>query len=125
MITNQPSIETFDQWYFYDGYLCTPQGDRFSPECIRACFYYRQLREVSHLLHWRPGDVGQDYWMEDLSSSGGLRRVADIASSIPAGQARERGTRVRAPKGDSELLALLTQRLDADMPVVQSIVCND
>jgi len=125
MITNQPSIETFDQWYFHDGYLCTPQGDRFSPECIRACFYYRQMREVSHLLHWRPVDVGQDYLMEDPSSSGGLRRVADIVSSIPVGPARERGTRVRAPMGDSELLALLTQRLAADMPFVQSIVCND
>jgi hypothetical protein len=125
MRTNQPITETFDQWYFHDGYLCTPQGDRFSPECIRACFFYRQMREVSHLLNWRPVEAGQDLLMQDLTDSVRLRRVEDIASSSPAWQGQRRETRACPPLGDRELLALLTDRLAGDSSAVQPVVFHD
>lgn len=125
MTTNQPSIETFDQWYFHDGYLCSPQGDRFSPECIRACFFYRQMREVSHLLNWRPVEVGQDLVMQDLSDTLRIRHAENIASVSPTWQAEKRGTRVSAPLGDRELLALLSARLAADSSGVHPVLCHD
>lgn len=58
--------ETFDAWYFEDGYFCTPQGDRFSPWMIRACAFYRQAREVSNLLSWRPQEPTRDVVMVEL-----------------------------------------------------------
>lgn len=58
--------ESFDAWYFEDGYFCSPEGDRFSPWMIRACTFYRQAREVSNLLHWRPQEPTRDVVMVEL-----------------------------------------------------------
>jgi len=40
----------WEGWYFEDGYLCSPNGDRFSTFVIMACFFWKQLSEVRSLL---------------------------------------------------------------------------
>jgi hypothetical protein len=30
-------------WYFQDGYLCSPAGDRFTPHTLLACIFVRQM----------------------------------------------------------------------------------
>lgn len=58
---NLPKLETFDAWYYLNPHtLCNPEGDHFTPTCIRICQVIRQSREFSHLLHWRPVDGTKD-----------------------------------------------------------------
>jgi hypothetical protein len=48
---NQTVPATWAGWYFQDGYLCTPENDRYTANCIRACFFLRQMREHAALLY--------------------------------------------------------------------------
>ena len=43
-------VDGWAGWYFEDGFLCTPNGDRFTPLALQACFFYRQLSEVQSLM---------------------------------------------------------------------------
>ena len=126
VMTTKPSkFETFDRWYFSEGYFCTPEGDRYTPEAIRACFFYRQLQPVSHLLHWRPEDLRNDCVMPRTAPSVDVSVASLIASNTSGGLARWRETRARAPMGDIELLALLTERLGVSLAADQPIVFHD
>lgn len=59
----------FEGWYFEDGYLCTPEGDRFTPLVIKACHFFRQMKEVKEIMYWRPDDVRCDVQMPALIPS--------------------------------------------------------
>jgi len=37
-------------WFFEDGYLCTPNGDRLSPLAVQATVFYRQMHGVRLLM---------------------------------------------------------------------------
>lgn len=56
--------QEFEGWYFEHGMLCTPEGDRFTALCIRACFFIRQMQEFGCLIdtcshrHSLAGDGG-------------------------------------------------------------------
>lgn len=93
--------ETFDSWFFEDGFFCTPEGDRFAPWQIRACAFYRQAREVSNLLSWRPQEPTRDVVMVELmdlldyqeaqqQALAAARQQASRAQCEPASLARSR-----------------------------------
>lgn len=48
----------WEGWFFEDGFLCSPNGDKFHPLIIMACFFWKQLSEVRSL--WQTGSKRDD-----------------------------------------------------------------
>jgi hypothetical protein len=42
-------------WHIEHGYLCSPNGDRFTPHTLLACIFVRQMETYKHVLYgnWR------------------------------------------------------------------------
>lgn len=59
----------FEGWYFYEGFLCTPEGERFTSLAIKACHFVRQTKEVRDLLYWRPDDLRSDVHLRAVQPS--------------------------------------------------------
>lgn len=53
-------VPGWEGWFFEFGFLCSPNGDRFTPLAVMACFFWRQLQEVSSLMRCEPGLRGVD-----------------------------------------------------------------
>jgi len=43
--------EEWHGWYFEDGYLCSPQGDRFTAPSVMACLFVRQMETYREILY--------------------------------------------------------------------------
>lgn len=72
-------------WYFEHGYLCSPQGDRFHPLMIKACFFWKQLDEVRDVLYSRPALTTEDVLMEVSNRRIEAFTVDHVQQEIPAG----------------------------------------
>jgi len=57
-------VPGWEGWFFWEGYICSPNGDRFTPECIMACFFVRQMDAFAHVLYGRPERSEDDVLME-------------------------------------------------------------
>jgi len=44
-------------WHFYEDYLVSPNGDRFTPAGIIACVFMRQMLRVRELLYDWPTTI--------------------------------------------------------------------
>lgn len=75
----------WEGWYFEGDYLCSPNGDRFTPECVLACFFVRQMRAFGEVLYGRPSRLDDDVVLEATN-----RRIENLIQaqaeliSIPA-----------------------------------------
>ncbi len=46
--------DNWKNWYFEGEFFCSPNGDRFTPECILACLFLRQMQDFRKVLYDRP-----------------------------------------------------------------------
>jgi len=46
-------VPGWEGWYFEEDFLCTPEGNRFTPVCIRVCHFLRQSEHFRDVLRWR------------------------------------------------------------------------
>lgn len=109
MSSNSQIPEEFDGWYFEHGYFCTPEGDRYSPQCLRACFFIRQSSSFSHLMNWRPAQSQFDSIMHSyvgLQKSPGKFLGIDGACGAAQARRQESPARARAPSSNLDTLAL-------------------
>ena len=60
----------WDGWYFYEDYLCSPVGNRYTPLKIEACFFLSQMESVRELL--RPQQVEQGPIAGDREVTGSI-----------------------------------------------------
>lgn len=103
MFSNQQIPDEFKGWFFEDGYFCTPEGDRFSPLCIRICFYMKQSKLFSHLLHARPSNVRDDSFMPEYVHLVKSESTGDV---VGGGRQRLRG-RLPQPAPPSSIVDCL------------------
>lgn len=43
--------EKWRGWYFENDYLCSPNGDRFTPHTLMACFFIRQMATYRSMMY--------------------------------------------------------------------------
>ncbi|MGK2927913.1 MAG: DUF3653 domain-containing protein [Lysobacterales bacterium] len=48
---NDETPAAWTGWHFQDDYLCSPNGDRFTPNTLMACFFVRQMETYRHALY--------------------------------------------------------------------------
>ncbi|MGK2849261.1 MAG: DUF3653 domain-containing protein [Minisyncoccota bacterium] len=80
----------WDGWYFEDGYLCSPHGDRFTALAVHASFFYRQMSQVQSLMRCEvdrqdarlvlgePNRVGDRRWTRVPESSPAAARGVPV-----------------------------------------------
>jgi len=52
-------VDGWEGWYFEHGMLCSPNGDRFTPLCIMACFFVRQMDSFREVLRTDPVEASK------------------------------------------------------------------
>lgn len=76
--------EGWNGWYFEHDYLVSPNGDRFSPRCIMACFFWKQMVQVRSVLKTEPDLHGKDALLsparQQLDMRIGARGTAQAAA---------------------------------------------
>lgn len=84
-------------WYFEDGYLCSPHGDRFTALAVHASFFYRQMSQVQSLMRCEvdrqdarlvlgePNRVGDRRWtrVPESSPAPGRGEPVELAPLAP------------------------------------------
>lgn len=76
----------WEGWYFEDGYLCSPNNDRFSSLVVMACFFWKQMSEVRSL--WQAGSMRNDAPMvlQDKGSTLGGKWIPDLGQQTGSGR---------------------------------------